>query len=235
MQLLISVTVPAEVPAAIQGGADIIDIKNPAEGALGASTPRIIRQVRQATPPSIPVSATVGDLPDLPGTAALAALGATLCGVQYVKVGLLGTQQVRQAVALLAQVCQAVKDANPETQVIAAAYADAHHIGALPPLALPEAAAAAGVDGCLVDTFRKGQGHLFDYLDDAQLARFLSDCRRHGLLCALAGSLQIEHLDHISRLAPDVVGFRTAACRGGDRTHGRVDADQVHRLKARLA
>jgi len=93
MDLLISVTTPDEVAAAVRGGADIVDIKNPVEGALGASFPDVIRQVRQVTPADLPVSAALGDVPNLPGTVALAALGAASCGVQYVKVGLMGPRQ----------------------------------------------------------------------------------------------------------------------------------------------
>jgi uncharacterized protein (UPF0264 family) len=51
MQLLISVVAAEEVSAALQGGADIVDVKNPAEGALGASLPHIIRR---ATCPTCP-------------------------------------------------------------------------------------------------------------------------------------------------------------------------------------
>jgi len=54
MDLLISVTTPDEVAAAVRGGADIVDIKNPVEGALGASFPDVIRQVRQPVYRSLP-------------------------------------------------------------------------------------------------------------------------------------------------------------------------------------
>ena len=52
MKLLVSVVNENEVAAAVEGGADIIDVKNPAEGALGANFPRVIRAVRKATPRS---------------------------------------------------------------------------------------------------------------------------------------------------------------------------------------
>ena len=58
MQLLISVVNEQETIAAIKGGADIIDVKNPNEGSLGANFPGIIRGIRRATPPEIPVSLT---------------------------------------------------------------------------------------------------------------------------------------------------------------------------------
>jgi uncharacterized protein (UPF0264 family) len=233
MQLLISVVAAEEVSAALQGGADIVDVKNPAEGALGASLPHIIRRVRELTRPGIPVSATLGDLPHLPGTAALAALGAASCGVQFVKVGLMGSRDPGDAVALLRDVCRAVRDYDPSVQIIACAYADGDQIGALPPLALPAVAVQAGADGCLLDTYRKGTGTLLTHLTDGQLRLFVHDCRQSHLLCALAGSLTHKELPRVVRYRPDIVGFRTAACEGG-RVHGRVVADQVRAIKSLL-
>jgi uncharacterized protein (UPF0264 family) len=48
--LLTRVTTVEEIAAAMQKGADIIDVKNPAEGALGAGLHPVIRRMRQATP-----------------------------------------------------------------------------------------------------------------------------------------------------------------------------------------
>ena len=233
MKLLISVVSAREVAAAVQGGADIIDVKNPAEGALGAGAPHVIRQVRAATPAALPVSATLGDLPQLPGTAALAALGAATCGIQYVKVGLKGAQDVEEAEALLREVCRAVRDYDDAIRIIACGYADADQIGALAPADLPLAATQAGVDGCLLDTFDKSHGNLFSCLTDAQLHRFVAECRQSGLLCALAGSLKAEDLPRVREYGADIVGVRTAACVGG-RVHGRVEANKVRHLKSLL-
>jgi uncharacterized protein (UPF0264 family) len=233
MQLLISVVATEEVTAAVRGGADIIDVKNPAEGALGANLPCVIRQVRDLAPPNIPVSATLGDLPHLPGTAALAALGAATCGVQFVKVGLRGSRRPDDAVALLRRVCRAVRDHDPNVKIIACAYADGDQIGALLPLVLPAVAAEAGADGCLVDTYRKGTGTLLTQLAEDQLRRLVADCHQAGLLCALAGSLTSRELPRVVRYRPDIIGFRTAVCRGG-RVHGRVAADKVQQIKSLL-
>ena len=80
MRLLVSVTDAAEARVAVEGGVDIVDVKNPAEGSLGAPGPGVIERVRQVVPPERAVSAAIGDLPNLPGTAALAALGAARSG-----------------------------------------------------------------------------------------------------------------------------------------------------------
>ena len=76
MRLLVSVTTAQEAELAVAGGVDVVDVKNPAEGSLGAPAPAVIEAVRAVVPPGSPVSAAIGDMPHLPGTAALAALGA---------------------------------------------------------------------------------------------------------------------------------------------------------------
>jgi uncharacterized protein (UPF0264 family) len=234
VKLLISVASEEEVTPAVDGGADIIDVKNPPEGALGANFPYVIRRIRQLTPPELPVSATIGDAPNLPGLMALAALGAAMCGIQYVKVGLLGTQTPGAAIFLLQQVCRAVREYSPQTRIIAAAYADAHKVKALPPLVLPAVAKEAGVDGCLLDTIRKGEGTLWTNLSDAQLQDFTAQCRDAHLLCALAGSLTEKDIPHVCQFKVDIIGVRTAVCRG-DRVSGLVDRAKVQRLKKIIA
>ena len=234
MQLLISVINEQEAKSAANGGADIVDVKNPVEGSLGANFPRVIRCVRQSIPSALPVSAAIGDAPDKPGATALAALGATVCSIQYVKVGLYGTSLPPQGVYLLREVCRAVRDYDDRTKIIAVAYADAHKIGSLPPLELPAVAIEAQADGCMLDTAVKGYGSLFSHLNDGKLRAFVQSCHKRGLLCALAGSLGAGDIPRLAEIDPDIVGFRTAACLG-DRIHGVVDRRQVERLKDLIA
>ena len=68
LKLLISPMNENEAPEAIAGGADIIDVKNPQEGALGANYPWIIERIREITPKNLEVSCTLGEVPNLPGS-----------------------------------------------------------------------------------------------------------------------------------------------------------------------
>jgi len=235
MQLLISVVNENEAQAAADGGADIIDVKNPHEGALGANFPHVIRKIRQCTPLFLPVSAAIGDAPDKPGATALAALGASVCNVQFVKVGLYGTKTVQQAVFLLKEVCRAVREYDAAIQIIAAAYADAHIIGALPALESPFVSMEAGADGCMLDTALKNGSTLFSHLEDDKLLKFVQTCHKGGLLCALAGSLGKADIPRLSKIGPDIIGFRGAACTTGDRVNGIVNRNQVEHLKTLIS
>ncbi|KIX12139.1 (5-formylfuran-3-yl)methyl phosphate synthase [Dethiosulfatarculus sandiegensis] len=231
MRLLVSVANSSEVRAALLGKADIIDVKNPAEGALGANFPRVIKEIRKLTPKEIPVSATIGDMPNLPGTASLAALGAAHCGVEYVKVGLKGVTEVEQATTLMREVCLAVSELPEPPEVIATAYADASLIPALLPEHLPEVAAKAGAHGCLIDTLGKSSQGLVDLMSPEELKNFVVLCKKAGLLCGLAGSLSKDTLPLACKAGPDLVGVRTAAI-NGDRVNGLVQKEKVEELKS---
>lgn len=230
MLLLVSVVDPSEVASAIEGGADIIDVKNTREGALGASQPHIIVKVRQQTPEWLPVSAALGDAPYQPGAVSLAALGAVTCGADYVKVGLHGVSNYDQTLHLMSAVRRAVKSQRREVRVIAAAFADAASFGAVAPGDALEAAIAAKSDGFMLDTASKDGSTLFDHCDDEQLSQLIARCHDHGLFCALAGSLRAADSARLANLRPDVVGYRSAACKG-DRQNGRVDQGLVAALK----
>ena len=193
MRLLVSVTDADEARVAAEAGVDIVDVKNPAEGSLGAPGPGVIRRVREVVPPERPVSAAIGDLPNLPGTAALAALGAARSGAAYVKVGLWGTSATDEAVAVL----RAVRDAvDGSAAVIAASYADAERVPGrpLPPGHVVEAARRAGVGGCLLDTAVKDGRGLFEWLSPEALAALVGEGHAAGLEMALAGALRAEDL-----------------------------------------
>ena len=88
MRLLVSPMNMEEAHAALAGGADILDVKNPKEGSLGANFPWVIRSVADLAGGRVPVSATIGDLEFKPGTASLASLDSASSGADYVKAGL---------------------------------------------------------------------------------------------------------------------------------------------------
>jgi (5-formylfuran-3-yl)methyl phosphate synthase len=232
MRLLVSVVDAGEARTAAAAGADIVDVKNPAEGSLGAPSPAVIAGVRAAVPAALPVSAAIGDMPNLPGTAALAALGAASSGATFVKVGLWGVSTEDDAVVLL----RAVRDAVPDTVVVAAAYADARRVGHVPlaPELLPRVARAAGVGACLLDTAVKdGQG-LLEWLSPDALASLVADAHAAGLQVALAGALRAEDLPLVRATGADIVGVRSAAC-GDGRRSGSVEAARVSALRAACA
>lgn len=139
-------------------GADIIGVKNPEEGTLGAHFPSVIKRVCQITPAHLEVSSTVGDVPNLLGMVSLTGLGAAVCGVDYVKVGLFEVHRADEVIFLLRKVNPALKGWDLRIKVIAAGYADGHKVASLAPLLVPDVVAEADADRCLLDTVCKGEG-----------------------------------------------------------------------------
>lgn len=241
MKLLVSAISAAEARAALRGGADIVDVKDPGEGALGAPAPRVLDEIVAAVAESAPVSVAIGDLPDLPHTAALAARAAALAGADYVKLGLRGVRAPTAAERLTAAVADAVSEVRGgEVRVIAAAYADAAALDppAFDPHGLPELVTRTGIAGALVDTCVKDGRGLYGWLSEAELAELVARTRAAGASFAVAG--QLRHGD-LCRVAADIVGVRSAVCRGGDRSNA-LDADlvaaalaEVHAADARSA
>jgi uncharacterized protein (UPF0264 family) len=235
MRLLVSVVDADEAREAAAAGADIVDVKNPAEGSLGAPSPAVIEGVRAAVPAQLPVSAAIGDMPNLPGTAALAALGAARSGARFVKVGLWGVSTEAQAVALLRSVREAVAGV-PDAVVVAAAYADAGRVAHAPlaPELLPRVSRAAGIGVCLLDTAVKDGRGLLHWLSADALASLVADAHAAGLQVALAGALRAEDLPVVAGAGADIAGVRSAACGNGQRS-GPLEAARVRALRAACA
>jgi hypothetical protein len=230
MKLLISPVDEKEAVAAVKGGADIIDVKNPKEGALGASFPWVIKRIKDVTSEQIEVSCTLGDLPNLPGAMSLAALGAATTGVDYIKAGLYGVKTKNEAVYLMQNVVKAARDYNPRIKVVATGYADAERVGAVNPLLVPEIARKAEADVAMVDTAVKDGKNLFCFLTVQQLKRFVDNAHDCGLKVGFAGSLKKEDLATVYALGTDIVGLRGAVCTFEDRVNGRIDKEKVREL-----
>ncbi|WP_369425376.1 (5-formylfuran-3-yl)methyl phosphate synthase [Methanothrix sp.] len=232
MRLLVSPMNLEEAMAALDGGADIIDVKNPGEGSLGANFPWAIRSVVELVAGRVPVSATIGDLPFKPGTASLAALGAAVSGADYIKAGLLGVRQPEEAIELLRPIVRSVKEHDSRRKVVAAAYSDFRRAGSLPPVELPQIAAECGADVVMVDTAIKDGRSTLEFMTVEELKLFVRSAHDLGLEAALAGNLGMRDLEAIGSISPDILGVRGAVC-GGDRST-RIRAELVRALKDAL-
>jgi uncharacterized protein (UPF0264 family) len=194
--------------------ADIIDVKRPAEGSLGANFPWVIRAVKGMT--EKPVSAAIGDFDYRPGSASLAAYGAACAGADYIKIGLMfsGRDRAREVIGV---VVRAVKGEFPEKSVVIAAYSDYARLGTISPSEAALLAAEGGADVAMIDTGRKDGRSTFDFMDERALSDFTEANRGSGLLTALAGSLRFEDIASLKRINPDIIGVRGMVC-GGDRS-----------------
>src|SRR5689334_5707919 len=129
--LMASVRDAHEATVALREGADILDVKDPRHGSLGAPPPAVLREVKAlrdrsaADGRAVPVSAALGDAAFQPGTFALAAAGAAACGVDFMKIGLREVREESRAIDLLSAVIEAARAVAPGVRVVAGAYAEA--------------------------------------------------------------------------------------------------------------
>jgi len=203
---LASVTGPEEAEIALAHGADIIDLKDPGNGALGALPQDGVRATVTAIAGRRPVSAVAGNLSMEPDVlvGAVEAMAAT--GVDYVKVGLFAGNRREDCIRALSGPARARK-------IVGVMFADDGADDALVSLM-----AASGFTGAMLDTAGKTAGRLLQQLDITALKDFIAACRAHGMMAGLAGSLEIPDIPRLLLLEPDYLGFRRALCAGQDRT-----------------
>jgi uncharacterized protein (UPF0264 family) len=230
MKVLASCTSAYEARVALDAGADIIDIKNPAEGSLGAQPPWVIAEILEACGDA-PVSVALGDLAHQPGTAALAAYGAACFDARYFKAGLRGAGGRTEAIDLLTAIVTAIRSAGRAGVVVAAGYADFARFGGARPTEVIEAAIECRCGMVMLDTAFKDRGSLFDVLSETELLAFVDRGHAHGLGVALAGSLNECHIESLRRLDVDVVGVRGGICKSGGRRNALVPA-RIRRFMA---
>ena len=228
-KILISPKNLEEAKEAIRGGADIIDVKNPSEGSLGANFPWVIREVAEIVKKhGKEISATIGDFDYKPGTASLAALGAAVSGVDYIKVGLYSFSSWSNARRFIKKVTNAVKDYDQDKKVVIACYADFTRINSLNPVELPIEAEGTEADGVMIDTAIKDGKSTFEFLSIDELVSFIQESRDRGFFSALAGGIDWRHLPVVKRLSPDIIGVRTMVCESG--RNSRIRWELVARL-----
>ena len=242
-KLLVSVRSVSEAQAAIAGGADIIDVKEPARGSLGMANAETIadiaRSVRRTNVSPHPMG---GGATRRPVSAALGEASEWLDGelavtipdnLAYTKRGLAGLASSDDWKNEWMTVRRRVEDrSHSAARWIAVAYVDWQSADAPPLQDVIDAAGETDCVGVLFDTFHKEGRSLLDWLALPELTRLISTIQAAGMLAALAGGLRREDAEVLAGTGADVLAIRTAACEGG-RT-GTVTAPAVQKFRAAM-
>lgn len=214
--MLASVRNLEEAKMVYQGGADIIDIKEPNEGALGAVPLAQIHKVVDDLWEKCIVSATIGDLPADPTQINEKVIQTAETGVDYVKVGMFSDRHIETCLPSL------VHCTNKGIAIIAVFFADMEFDVDF----AIQIAADARLKGVMLDTARKGSGSLLTHRNIMQLEYFVNRAKQNELLTGLAGSLTTNDIPTLLKAEPDYVGFRTALCDKKLRT-GHLDQQAI--------
>jgi uncharacterized protein (UPF0264 family) len=208
-KLLVSVAAPAEVDAAIAGGADVVDVKDPTQGAIGRASPQCLAEAE-------PLDFAEQE---------------SLRGVSLVK---LGTARLAERSSAWRANWESWHASLPAGIAIAIVhYADwrrSHGLDLEATLALADEVKAAAL---VVDTHDKRDGHLLDFYPPPQLRAVVETIRSRRMEVVLAGSLGMRHLASVLDAAPSLIGVRGAACQQGHR-EGPICLQQVAALKGAI-
>ncbi len=232
MQLLVSVASFTEARDAVDGGADIVDAKDPSTGALGAVTLDTLQEIHAAVGGRRVVSAALGDAAEENRIEQLAGDYSGI-GAGFVKVGFAGVTDPSCVERLMRAAIRGVGVSSLRNcGVIAVAYADSGGTTSVEPTALVDIAARAGASGVLLDTADKRGPGLLRLVPPAQLESWVARAHEARLTVALAGKLTASDLPLICTIGADIAGVRGAACEDG--RSSRVSVVKVRRLTESL-
>lgn len=226
--LLVSVRDAVEAAAALEGGATVVDVKEPARGSLGMADPKVAAAVAAVVGRRAPWTLACGELRD--GVEAIhdhvrRVVGLLPAGVEppfAAKAGPAGVGAAGWRERLVAFGRGLPSGVAP----VAVAYGDWERAAAPAADDVIAAAAAAGFRLLLIDTWDKSGPPL---VADAETARrvagWVGRARAAGMQVVLAGSLTAATLRAAVASRPDLIAVRTAACTGG--RLGRVCGKRV--------
>lgn len=235
-RLLVSVRTADEARAAVTGGADIVDVKEPAAGPLGCADPRVWRAIREIVPGTIPLSAALGEAVEWIADSKPRPAESDWFGVSFAKMGLSrsgsdwleGWESIRSRFE---------RELPPDCRWVAVVYADWQAAGAPHPDRIITAALAIPrCCGVLIDTWEKDRRVIPPDDPGAEWRDRVDRIQRDGRFCAWAGGVDVARIERFrdSGFAPDVVAVRGAACRGGDRL-GPIETARVARIREAAA
>lgn len=200
--MLASVRNLEEAKLVFDGGADIIDLKEPNDGALGSTPLHEIHRVVDDLWEKCVISATIGDLPADYIRINEKVTQTAETGVDYVKVGMFSERHIETCLPNL------IHCANKGISIIAVFFADMEFDVDF----AIRIASDARLKGVMLDTARKGSGGLLTHQNLMQLEYFVNRAKQHDLLTGLAGSLKKEDVPQLLKAGADYIGFRTALC-----------------------
>ena len=200
-------------------GADVIDLKDPNQGALGALDEHKARSIAALIDKKTTLSATIGDLPAYAAELESAVIRMHACGVDIVKVGVFDKSLSPFSLSALDR----LTDRN--IRIVLVFFAEFF------PVEVDfEKLKGMGITGVMLDTCDKASGNLREKLDDETLAKFVNNVERAGLLSGLAGSLSREDIPPLLRINPDYLGFRGALCKQHKREM-QIDCTKVSAIR----
>jgi uncharacterized protein (UPF0264 family) len=220
-KLLVSVRNAQEAIMALEAGVDLIDVKEPTRGSLGAADGQIIGEVLNVVAGRRPVSAALGELEQC--SSSIASLPA---GLRYGKVGLAGCAQDRQWPERWGAIIETLRRSS--TQPVAVVYADWETAGSPSPGEVLQCAQEFLVGTVLVDTFDKSLPGLTKLWTMTRICSLVEAAHAGKMEMVLAGKISMNDAAGLKQIGADYVAVRSAVCQP-DR-NGTLDGGLLRQL-----
>jgi (5-formylfuran-3-yl)methyl phosphate synthase len=220
-QLLISVKNVAEAHLALDAGVDIIDLKDPSVGALGALGVEETLRILQVVDGLAVVSATVGEQHAYLNDLVLAIEARAEMGIDIIKIAVSPLFYDENFVVEMAKL------SIVGIKIVAVFFADvALDFGLL------DVFKKAGFYGAMLDTQAK-QRNLLQVQTLINLQTFTHKCDQYHLKSGFAGSLRLQHVTELLAFQPSYIGFRGGVCDSLLRSH-TLELNKVIEVKNML-
>ncbi|HYN54234.1 MAG TPA: (5-formylfuran-3-yl)methyl phosphate synthase [Methylotenera sp.] len=221
-QLLISVTSIAEAQIVLENGVDIIDLKDPLTGALGALPLSQIEVIVDFVDRRKLVSATIGDMPMQPELIFDSVAKLRNTKVDFIKIGFFPAGNYQPTLDKLRTIT-----ANG-VKLIAVLFAEYEYSDAL-----IKSIQQAGFHGVMWDTAQKDGNTFMYYRSAVNCKEFAKRVLEIGMSFGLAGSLQLQHIVAARELNPTYIGFRGGVCDSNKRESG-LDSQKIKAIRKAL-
>lgn len=220
--LLISTTNQTEVEMAMTCGADIIDLKDPALGALGALPIQRIKELISFVGGRKEISATIGDVPMEAGLIKGSVEAFTHLGLDYIKIGFFESSNYKSCLSVMQNF------AESGIKLIAVLFVEYVY-----PEDLLKQIKDAGFTGLMFDTCEKNGKTIFDAFTVNQINALKLSADSLELMFGLAGSLNIQHISRIKLIAPTFAGFRGGVCDAENRVNV-LNSEKINEIRKAL-
>lgn len=207
--LLISADNKREIKK-IKNYVDIIDLKNPKEGALGAWKKEDIEEIISLYKGKVMISATLGNLTNLNEIKKKVNLFENL-DLDYLKIGFFNDSVINAKETL-----RYFKNCNFKTKLVAVLFSENKKIINFA-LNNFDFFKKSKINTILLDTKNKNSLGTLEIFSDDFLINFIESGKNKKINIGIAGKIKIVNLNRLLLLKPDLVGIRGSACISSNR------------------
>jgi dihydroneopterin aldolase len=214
-KILASIKDLSEAKLILNTEVDIIDLKDPSNGALGRLCKNDIEKIVEYVGQRKLTSSTVGDLPNNINLISKNVKEISSTNIDFIKIGVYENSYV-----------ETLCNIKSNKKLIAVFFADRF----LPTNEEIIQLKNSNFYGVMVDTSKKKSGNLFNFVTYDDIDDFLKSARKLGLVTGVAGSINETHIKELIKLNPNYMGFRGALCEDNTARNSSISKNNVNNI-----